>query len=910
MPQTQFLSAGVYGIEKSPARSAEGLSPAKMGIVGWTESGPTNAPIEVRSVEEFSAIFGPINARGVVALAMRAFFNTGGQRAWVVRVVPTDALTADVDIDPVPGPIKWTFTANGAGAWGNDVTVRIRGNRNFLDRTVGAQEYTKFDLLVLIPSDFDPAFLIADETYEAIQFTDTLASDYIVAAMTDPRDPSLLLQITTGIGGDPAGMAAVQVTDEVIGAGTGLQTQYTGTLLQSPVLDGTVRIVAGGAQINDQTQTLTLGVINSTNTTFQMTLPSVPVLDASLRLFYAQATSIANFSPVVTGPALPSTGPFAIAAAQLFNIHKETAVFRMKYAGAAPFVAETILTVGNNPGGVFAFPGLSTPLANLPAHPGTVSITATVTPATPTTVTDAGDGTFAVSALFPAGATINYDTGVITGNTAALDAAIAITADYHQSSIITKAATADNLALSLALGGAATGTIGLVNSVATPTGSGAVSFTTTLPRQAGTAVYIDYVRLRIVNSSLAGVLSGDTGVGTNTVNFVTGAIDVETLVAPRTATTIDADYQTGLVITDDGLGNLIGSIDALGQNVINYETGAYDLTFVTAPLLASSVLANYVKLNQFVDFPLTGGADGTAVARANISQPTLEANQEGIYAFDQVEDVLNVVVPDFEGSLLVQQDILDFCEARNSRFAILGFANGTTYDEAIQYMLVTGAFDSRCGAFYWPNVYFVNEVTDRPELVPVTPFAAGVYSKTAFNRNVGKAPAGVEDGRLDGNGTVGPEFARQVMDIAVRDDLYQSRINPLFNSVATGFVVWGARSASKDMRWRYVQARTLHDFLMESLRRQLQWAVFENNGPNLWLKIETTLRGYMSSLYRAGYFAGVTEEQAYFVKCNRGNNNQSTIDAGKVIIDVGFSPFKPAEFVIFTLQQPASFITV
>jgi uncharacterized protein len=272
--------------------------------------------------------------------------------------------------------------------------------------------------------------------------------------------------------------------------------------------------------------------------------------------------------------------------------------------------------------------------------------------------------------------------------------------------------------------------------------------------------------------------------------------------------------------------------------------------------------------------------------------------------------VLNVVVPDFEGSLLVQQDIIDFCEARNSRFAVMGFANGTTYDEAIQYMLVTGAFDSKCAAFYWPNVYFVNEVTDRPELVPVTPFVAGVYAKTAFNRNVGKAPAGIEDGLLDGNGTVGPEFSRQVNDIRVRDDLYQSRINPLFNSVATGFVVWGARSASREIRWRYIQARLLHDFLMESLRRQLQWAVFENNGPQLWLKIETTLRGYMSSLYRAGWFAGVTEEQAYFVKCNRGNNNQSTIDAGKVLVDVGFSPFKPAEFVIFTLQQPASFITV
>jgi len=903
VPQTQFLSAGVYGIEKAPARAAEGLSPAKMGIVGWTESGPTNSPIEVRSVEEFTSIFGPINSRGVVALAMRAYFNTGGQRAWVVRVVPSDALTAAVDID---APIKWTFTANGAGAWGNDVTIRVRGNRNFLDRTLNPPAYTKFDLLALIPSDFNPAFLIADETYEAIQFTDPLASDYVVAAMTDPRDPSLLLLLTQGVGGTPAAFTPLVVSDENIGTGTGIQTQFTGTLLQQPVLDLSVRIVAGGTQIPDQAQTLTIGSINNINTIFEFTLPSVPVLDGSLRLFYAQATGITNFSPVVTGPALPSTGPFAIAAAQLFNIHKETTFFRMKYAGAAAFVGEIIAAAV--PAAPFVL-STATPLLNLSAHPGTVTITGTIATVL-TSQTDNGAGAFAVGALLPAGATINYDTGVITGTTASLDGATNVTATYNQSSIITKAPTADNLALSIALGGAATGTLGLVNSVATPTGSGAISFTTTLPRQVGTAVYIDYVRLRIVNSSVAGVLSGDTGVGTNLVNFITGLTDVVTSVAPRTGTTIDADYQTGLVVTDDGLGNLIGAIDALGQNVINYETGAYDVTFSTPPLLASAVLANYVKLTQFADYPLVGGTDGTAVARANISQPTLEATQGGIYAFDQVEDVLNVVVPDFEGSLLVQQDILDFCEARNSRFAIMGFANGTTFDEAIQYMLVTGAFDSKCGAFYWPNVYFVNEVTDRPELVPVTPFAAGVYAKTAFNRNVGKAPAGIEDGALSGNGTVGPEFSRQVMDIAVRDDLYQSRINPLFNSVATGFVVWGARSASKEMRWRYVQARTLHDFLMESLRRQLQWAVFENNGPNLWLKIETTLKGYMSSLYRAGYFAGVTEAQAYFVKCNRGNNNQSTIDAGKVIIDVGFSPFKPAEFVIFTLQQPASFITV
>ena len=66
----------------------------------------------------------------------------------------------------------------------------------------------------------------------------------------------------------------------------------------------------------------------------------------------------------------------------------------------------------------------------------------------------------------------------------------------------------------------------------------------------------------------------------------------------------------------------------------------------------------------------------------------------------------------------------------------------------------------------------------------------------------------------------------------------------------------------------------------------------------------------MGSLFLQGYFAGVTEAQAFFVVANATNNSQATINEGKVIIDIGFSPFKPAEFVIFRLSQPASTLTV
>lgn len=1010
MAQVEYLSPGVFGIEVSPTRAQEGVSPAKMGIIGWTERGPVNTPIEVRSVEEFTSYFGPINERGLVAISMRAFFGTGGQRAWVVRVVPSDATEASVAIDPTPGPAKWTFTANGAGEWGNDLIIQVEGNRNFLDRTSGAEAWTKFDLKVLQPTAFDPDIYAAAETYEAIQFSDPLASDHILAAMTDPRDPSLLVTVVQGAGGSPTGLNRVAVSDLSIGAGDGTTTQYVGTFAAVPVLDNTLRIVAAETAVSDQDQstgaasgpttlftnpgvgaphnlattpittalpiipgsvTLLIDIgagpvantdnglgafpvsaqlpaggtvnyntgaltgttaallanssiteshtqsdvtpaIDGTATSFEFTLPTAPVLDGSLKVFAARATPVSNEVVPVTGLINGVNTVYTVSAGALSDkVHRETTVFRLKYAAVGSSTGPNLL---HTVGGVDATLDLSTtPVTlGLPIHPGTLTIDLTDASAAAQTITDDGAGNLVGSGgVLPGGGTIDYDTGEMTGVTALLDATTTVEDTHNTSSIITKTSTGDNLQLLAPLAGAVTsGTISLVDNVTTPTDSGPLSFTTTAAPDTGTSFYLDFVRLMVVNSDVAGVLTGDVGVGTNTANFTSGEVDVTFAAAARRGVSVDADYQTGQVVIDDGLGNLTGDVDAAGNNTINYETGEFDVTFANPPVNGTSVLANYTRMPRVVQFPLTGGSNGTAVVRAVISDPSLEDAREGIYAFDDVEDPLNIVVPDFEGSLFVQADIVDYCEARNTRFAILGFANGTTKEEAIKYVLVDQSFDTKVAAIYWPNVYFVNEVSQRPELIPVTPFVAGVYAKTAFNKNVGKSPGGIEDGALDANGTVGPEFGKLINDIRVRDDLYQSRINPLYNSDATGFVVWGVRSLSTDFRWRYVNARLLHNYLMDAIDRQLQWAVFQNNGPQLWVKIDTALKGFMGSLFRQGYFAGVTEQQAYFVTCNASNNNQSTVNEGKVIIDVGFSPFKPAEFVIFRLSQPASTVTV
>lgn len=910
MPQLEILSPGVYGFEKAPNRTPEGISPAKAAFIGWTDEGPSNTPVEIRSAVEGEKVFGPISSLGFVPISWRAFFGNGGERCYIVRTTPADSVAAFVAIDVAPGPTKWTFIQRGEGLWGNVTRVRIKGNRNFLNRTPGAEAWEKFDVLILRPSDYDASIYVSDERYEAVQFSDPDAGDYIANALNDPRRPSLLVTLLEGAGGVPSSLVANYRADEVYvpgGSVNGSDVQFASTLGEA-VLDGTLRIVAADATIDDEGQT-PAAPPNDALTSFVFTLPTIPVLDGSLRVFYAQLGDVLDnlgSGPFAVGTINGGDTIFQIAASALTKpVYRESSVFRIRYAKVAGASPELLHTDG---GGGAAHDISTTPMTSVPVHPGTVAITLDVG-AGPVVVLDDGLGNL----LDPGGvwsgpATVNYATGAMTGVTNPLLASSTIVATYDASSIITKAASADNLAQAVSLAGDVTvgpgSVIDLVDSVATPTGSGVIDFVTPTAPLTGTDILVDYVPLGIVDGDVAGALTelGGGAGAAGSADYVSGLTTLSTLLAARSGTTIDADYQSGQVATDDGLGNLVGDVDAAGNNTVDYDTGDVDVTWDSAPTAGTDILANYTNLSDFVEYNLAGGLNGTAVSRADVSAVALEADKKGIYALDLVEEPLNVVVPDFEGSEFVQFDLVQFARNRpDMRYLLMCYANGTTPAEAVKYVQVEQGWDEKIGAMYYPNIYYVNPLTNYPELVPITPFVAGVFARTARNKNVGKAPGGVEDGQINADGVVGPEFKVALAD---RNILFQSRINPILKSDAAGLAVWGARSLSRDLRWRYINTRTLHNFLMYAISLKLQWAVFANNGPSLWIKIETALKGYMGSLFRLGYFYGELEEDAYFVTCNSTNNNKNTIAIGKAIVDIGFTANTPAEFVEFTLQQP------
>jgi phage tail sheath protein FI len=79
--------------------------------------------------------------------------------------------------------------------------------------------------------------------------------------------------------------------------------------------------------------------------------------------------------------------------------------------------------------------------------------------------------------------------------------------------------------------------------------------------------------------------------------------------------------------------------------------------------------------------------------------------------------------------------------------------------------------------------------------------------------------------------------------------------------------------------------------------------VFEPNDVTLWEGVSRTLSGFLGGLWSQGALFGTSADQAFYVKCDAETNPPQSIDEGKLVVEVGLAPVKPAEFVIFRISQ-------
>lgn len=205
---------------------------------------------------------------------------------------------------------------------------------------------------------------------------------------------------------------------------------------------------------------------------------------------------------------------------------------------------------------------------------------------------------------------------------------------------------------------------------------------------------------------------------------------------------------------------------------------------------------------------------------------------------------------------------------------------------------------SMFAALYYPWIKVPNPRNGgRPILVPPCGHMMGVWGRTDETRGVYKAPANEVP-----KGVIGLGYDTNFREQELLNPL---GINCIRNFPNRGIRIWGARTLVEPDKteWRYISVRRLVSYIEKSIELGTQWAVFEPNDEDLWARVRRTVNNFLERIWREGALFGATPDQAFFVKCDAENNPPETMILGRLYIDVGVCPVRPAEFVIFRISQ-------
>jgi len=257
---------------------------------------------------------------------------------------------------------------------------------------------------------------------------------------------------------------------------------------------------------------------------------------------------------------------------------------------------------------------------------------------------------------------------------------------------------------------------------------------------------------------------------------------------------------------------------------------------------------------------------------------------------DPYHDVALVVAPAATKDVLAA--VIQHCEQSRFRFAVIDAAQGQ-FDTAS--LDPRADWDTSYAAFYYPWIRTPDPESGVSRLVPPSGHVAGIYARTDTERGVWKAPANeIVRGATDLEFTV---------DDQAQDVLNPRGVNAIRQFPGRGIRVWGARTLSTNSLWKYVSVRRLFIFLERSIYEGTQWVVFEPNDERLWERVKDTIRLFLRIQWRNGALFGATENEAFFIACDRSTMSQDDISNGRLICEIGIAPVRPAEFVVFRIFQ-------
>jgi hypothetical protein len=246
--------------------------------------------------------------------------------------------------------------------------------------------------------------------------------------------------------------------------------------------------------------------------------------------------------------------------------------------------------------------------------------------------------------------------------------------------------------------------------------------------------------------------------------------------------------------------------------------------------------------------------------------------------------------------ILRQQRVVEVAALRRRFIALLDVPNGIPAHSVLRWR---AQFDTSFGAAYHPWLGVPREDDPAHTIVDVPPssFAAGIIAARENRYGIPWGPAN----ELAATAVVS---AASISD-AVHDQLHLAGIN-VYRAERDGFRLTAARTMSSDRDYRQLSIRRLMTMLELTIDRQAQWLVFEPNTPALRRDLSFTVTQMLRVLQREGAFAGATDAESFFVRCDDALNPRVSQELGRLVAEVGVAPAAPLEYLVLRITQDAS----
>lgn len=306
------------------------------------------------------------------------------------------------------------------------------------------------------------------------------------------------------------------------------------------------------------------------------------------------------------------------------------------------------------------------------------------------------------------------------------------------------------------------------------------------------------------------------------------------------------------------------------------------------------------NISNYIEFTLPSNPDPNNITAQTASgslsggtNPTNDNLTSNLLSsiFDTVDDILIFIAPEYESNF---GTVANYVISRKFAFGIVNVSGSVIETFTPDYL-------SDKIAVYYPKGYVYSPFTGAltPTAVSLAGAIAGKYIYTDTIYNVGRVPAGLGIGGLNGVA----KLEELNLTEAAMGDLYNRGFNAIIHRPAEGIIIWGARTLSNNAAERYINRRRLLDFVEKNIKDSLRWVNFENNNPQTRFRVTMQIDNFLRTLFNQGYFAGESPSEAYFVICDSTNNPPEIVDAGYLVVNVGIAINKPAEFVVLVFQE-------